>query len=378
MGAPVVADAAAATGSGQRSSEGVADGDRREISVSFFVYVGGIYACFISCSLLHESIYRARSPSGDAVSPWVVGALEALANTLVAAAGMCLWEGMQPLVPQRGLATTGGLQLLSKYCASASRVQGLPGPVLTLVKSARPLPVMLGQRLIAGTHYTPREYVQYALIVSASVMVGTAKSSAPSDGVSTAAMLLLLLSTACDGYIGGRQKEMKNSVRAHRRSHGLAVEDLQPFEMQFYTNVYMLLTASACSLWLGDWRTGLRFLREDPDVALMVLQYAVCSAVGQVFIFACVSRFDPLTLSVVTSSRKLASVMVMLVLFGYEVNTTCLVGLAFAVGGFALVLSDEVSRRRAPSVNPKELPKGNMLEVSASGEPSPGGDRRRK
>jgi len=315
------------------------------LTLSFALNVAGIYACFMSCSLLHEAIYRARSPSGDHLSPWFVNAVEAFVNVVVAAVGRWLWEGARP-VPHADFLSTGSLQVLAKYFSSAARVHGVPGPVQTLVKTARPFPVMLGQRLIAGTLYSPREYAQYMMIVAASVLVAAAGNPLPTDSPSALGAFCLLCSCMCDGYVGGRQKALKASVRTERRKNGVQPEALGPLEMQLFTNSYMLLTALAFAVVFGGLRPGLTHLWEDWSLLEKVLKYAVCSAVGQVFVFTCMTKTDPLVLAMVTSSRKLASVVAILIVFGYEVNSICLLGLVLACLGFGMILSDEVRRQR--------------------------------
>lgn len=320
------------------------------LSLSFALNVCGIYACFMSCSLLHESIYRFRSSSGETLSPWLVNAIEAGVNVIIAAGGRFFWEGTRPVPAQGALASTGSLQVLSKYLTSAARVYGVPGPVSTLVKTARPLPVMLGQRLVAGVRYSWREYAQYLLIVAASLLVGSARSSLPAGGPADGALALgplcLLLSCICDGYIGGRQKALKASVRAERRARGLQPEALGPLEMQLFTNLYMLATASVFAVALGGFWPSVRLLIEVPILLQNVLQYAACSAVGQIFVFSCMTRADPLVLAMVTSSRKLSSVVVTLLVFGYEVDLACFAGLVLAALGFASILSDEMKKQR--------------------------------
>lgn len=76
-----------------------------------------------------------------------------------------------------------------------------------------------------------------------------------------------------------------------------------------------------------------------------VAQYTACSAVGQIFIFRVITRFDPLIVAVVTASRKFASVIATLLVFGYEVNVACLVGIMLAGGGMAMIFSGELRQR---------------------------------
>mmetsp|Transcript_108941 Transcript_108941/g.347466 ORF Transcript_108941/g.347466 Transcript_108941/m.347466 type:complete len:332 (+) Transcript_108941:53-1048(+) len=308
-----MASAAAPAGS-VRSREGAS-------SLSFAFNVAGIYVCFMSCGLLHESIYRTRSASGGTLSPWLVNAVEAGVNVVVALGGRRFWEGVRPLSSQGAFVSTGSFQVFAKYLASAARVHGVPGPVQTLVKTARPLPVMLGQRLLAGTLYSPREYAQYVLFVASSLLVGTARDPLPTDGISAIGLLCLLLSCLCDGYVGGRQKALKATVQEERRAAGLQPEALGPMEMQLFTNLYMLATASALAVGAGGLGPSLRLLAEAPSLVQRVLQYAGCSAIGQIFVFICVTRADPLVLAMVTSSRKLASVV-------KKQRQTCVVALA--------------------------------------------------
>eukprot|EP00747_Dinoflagellata_sp_TGD_P031336 gnl/TRDRNA2_/TRDRNA2_135210_c0_seq4.p1 gnl/TRDRNA2_/TRDRNA2_135210_c0~~gnl/TRDRNA2_/TRDRNA2_135210_c0_seq4.p1 ORF type:complete len:399 (+),score=64.72 gnl/TRDRNA2_/TRDRNA2_135210_c0_seq4:62-1198(+) len=319
------------------------------LSLSFAVNVAGIYVCFVSCSLLHEAIYREQAPGGQMLSPWVVNVLESAANTCVAIVGMLVWEGIQPMLPQRSLASTGALQVMAKYCASASRTYGVPGPVLTLVKTARPLPVMLGQGIIAGSRYSLREYCQYSLIVAASVLVGTAKSPLPTDGVSGVGLLFVALSMACDGYVGGRQQEMKSTARSYRSARGIQPESIQPFELQFFTNIYMGLTAALFAVSSGNVGQAVEFFSQVPGSLSKVVQYAACSAVGQIFVFRCLAQLNPLILSLVTSSRKLVSVMLTLIVFGYEVSGLSICGLILAIIGFVLIFMDETKYKQKSS-----------------------------
>eukprot|EP00403_Amphidinium_massartii_P022948 CAMPEP_0178392398 /NCGR_PEP_ID=MMETSP0689_2-20121128/11659_1 /TAXON_ID=160604 /ORGANISM="Amphidinium massartii, Strain CS-259" /LENGTH=303 /DNA_ID=CAMNT_0020012973 /DNA_START=124 /DNA_END=1032 /DNA_ORIENTATION=+ len=302
------------------------------------------------------------------MSPWVVNLFEAASNVVVGAIGLACWQSFLPGLRQRDLAVTGFLQLLSKFCASRSRVMGLPGPVLTLAKSARPLPVMVGQRVIAGTRYTPREYVQYTLLVAAGILVSSAKSPLASDGVRLPGVLLLILSMFCDGYAGGVQKGMKARVRTSRKALGVEPEELQMFEMQFFTNLYMSVAAGMLALVTGDLWSSLKFMREMPDVVPKVAQYAACSAIGQIFIFACMTHFDPLILSVVTTSRKITSVCVTLLVFGYELDGISIFGLVLAAIGTGLLLHGEAKQNSKTAV---QRPDPRVISAAVGGPTSP-------
>lgn len=312
------------------------------LTLTFATNVGGIYACFMCTSLLHEYIYRARDTSGETLSPWFVNVLEALANVFVGAVGVYLWEKPLP-PPQRALALAGCAQVVSKSLASMSRVHGVPGPVSTMAKSSKALPIMAGQWILAGTRYTWSEYIQYSMIVSASILIGTAKSSLPTDHISLLGCFYLAGSMFCDGYVGGVQKQMKMNVKVHRKARGIEPASIQPFEMQLYTNLYMLGTAMIVAIGTGALHHGYVFCRDIPSVTIRVAQYAFCSAIGQIFVFNTVTAFDPLILSIVTTSRKFFSLIVTLIVFGYDLNGLCIAGIVLAGIGLSLVLFGEIS-----------------------------------
>ena len=68
------------------------------------------------------------------MSPWVVNLLESLANVAVGAVGVAFWQRFLPGLRQTDVAVTGVLQLLSKFCASMSRVMGLVAPLPTILR----------------------------------------------------------------------------------------------------------------------------------------------------------------------------------------------------------------------------------------------------
>ena len=62
-------------------------------------------------------------------------------------------------------------------------------------------------------------------------------------------------------------------------------------------------------------------------------KFALCSAVGQSFIFYTIANFDPLVLSTVTTTRKIFSVMLSIFLKGHSLSLTGWSGIALACSG---------------------------------------------
>jgi UDP-galactose transporter B1 len=94
----------------------------------------------------------------------------------------------------------------------------------------------------------------------------------------------------------------------------------KPADFMFWTNLYMSLAATAVSLAVGDFNTGLTYCSANPVILNKILKFALCSAVGQSFIFYTISEFDPLVCSTVTTTRKVFSVLLSIVLHGHAMS----------------------------------------------------------
>ena len=83
---------------------------------------------------------------------------------------------------------------------------------------------------------------------------------------------------AADGITGGVQNRLK------QKSKALGVT-AKPYDFMFWTNLYMAITAGAFALALGEFAPGINFCLENPVIFNKILKFALCSAVGQSFIF---------------------------------------------------------------------------------------------
>merc|ERR1712160_119081 len=99
------------------------------------------------------------------------------------------------------------------------------------------------------------------------------------------------------------------------------------------TNFFMCLTAVVIAGVLGELKSGCAFLLANPEITSKIGRFAVCSAVGQSFIFFTIANFDPLVLSTVTTTRKIFSVLLSIFLKGHPLSLTGWSGIALSCGG---------------------------------------------
>lgn len=254
------------------------------------------------------------------------------------------------------------LVVSAKACTSLALANGLSFPVAILAKSGKMAPVMAGSLLLGGASYTPREYLRVVAIIGGTVIVSLGKRSA-GESNSRLGVFFICLSLALDGVTAGFQRRFK--VEATK-----ADVKPQPFDYMFWSNFFMCITATFVSLGLGELQPGVTFCKDNPEIMSIISKFAMCSAVGQSFIFYTIANFDPLVLSTVTTSRKIFSVLLSILLKGHSLSWTGWSGILLACGGIASELGfdgktekkkdlskDRTTSRTTSRPSPRPLPR---------------------
>jgi UDP-galactose transporter B1 len=203
------------------------------------------------------------------------------------------------------LCVAGTGQVVSKYCLSASLAAGLSFPVATLAKSAKMVPVMLGSLLLGGATFSTRQLSQAAAIVGGTSIVNLAEGGGKGKSSSKLGMVFILGALACDGLVGGMQRRLKKELRESN------LKEL-PYDMMYWTNLYMAVAATVFAAAFGELRTGSKYCRENPTIAKAILKYAFCGAFGQACVFYVIANFDSVVCTAITTTRKLLSVLISL------------------------------------------------------------------
>lgn len=257
---------------------------------------------------------------------------EAFANVLIGGIGLLL-TGSAGKLPQDMFALSGFTQVCAKAFTSLSLASGVSFPVVTLAKSGKMVPVMIGSLLLGGAKYTLREYASVLAIIVGTCIVSMGKKSSGAAS-SMLGIAFILLSLTCDGITGGVQNKLKNKAKE------MGVKPTS-YDMMFWTNLYMGLAAAVFSLVLGEFNSGISFCLANPIILNKILKFAVCSAIGQTFIFYTISNFDPLVCTTVTTTRKVFSVLLSIFLNGHTLSKEGWFGLALASAGILSELFDK-------------------------------------
>jgi UDP-galactose transporter B1 len=253
---------------------------------------------------------------------------------IIGGAGLML-SGSAGQLPQDMFALSGFTQVCAKAFTSLSLASGVSFPVVTLAKSGKMVPVMIGSLLLGGAKYTLREYASVLAIIVGTCIVSMGKKSSGATS-SMMGIAFILLSLTCDGITGGVQNKLK------KKSKEMGVSP-KPYDFMFWTNLYMGLSAAVFALFLGELSSGVNFMVANPIIFNKILKFAVCSAIGQSFIFYTIANFDPLVCTTVTTTRKVFSVLLSIFLNGHALDSVGWFGLALASGGILFELLDKSS-----------------------------------
>merc|ERR1719195_2127009 len=98
---------------------------------------------------------------------------------------------------------------------------------------------------------------------------------------------------------------------------------------------------SVCYLALALAATGeglefVSFIQRHPAIVWQLASVSIASALGQYFIFMCVSEFGPLPCSLVTTTRKFFTVLGSVIIFGNSLSNRQWMGAALVFTGLIL------------------------------------------
>jgi len=133
--------------------------------------------------------------------------------------------------------------------------------------------------------------------------------------------ILLLLSLTCDGLTGAVQERMKSE---HKTKSG---------HMMTAMNMWSILILGIALVATGELLEFLKFVQRHPDVLWQMATLSIASALGQHFIFMCVTDFGPLPCSIITTTRKFFTVLGSVLFFGNALSQRQWIGTALVFSG---------------------------------------------
>ena len=305
-----------------------------------FVGASGIYGAYLYYGYVQEDLFRYRSPDSGAgfTFVWFLQILESAVTMGIGYAGR-RWIGGRDNLPLAPFFKSGASQLAAKALMSMSLAAGLSFPVVVLAKSAKIVPVMLGQLCIGGSSYTVRDYMFAVLIVCGTALLsaGNRNEQVPEGSDTVTGLVLIFLSLTADGFTGGLQKKLKR-----------VTANMAPttYDFLYFSHLAQLAVAIVICVVTRELWAAPAYLATNRAIWWSVLASCVCSAVGQCFIFYVISCFDPLVCTTITTTRKMLTVVLSISFKGHDLTGAGCFGLALAVTALIIEVEGKVTAYR--------------------------------
>ena len=202
-------------------------------------------------------------------------------------------------------------------------------PAQVIGKSCKPIPVMFFCAAFCKVRYPVSKYGFVSMVVVGVVMFMYKDEKAEPEELesfSGIGEILLLVSLVFDG-VGGAVQERLNS--GHSPNSVTMMSEINKWSVLFL--------AVAVSGTQEPWQLS-EFVYRHPAVIWHLLVLSVTGAVGQFFVYVCLSDVGPLQCSLITTTRKLVTVLASIIVFGNTVTVLQCFGAVLVFAGLFLDL----------------------------------------
>ncbi|KAA8644673.1 hypothetical protein EYZ11_001911 [Aspergillus tanneri] len=337
------------------------------------ICVLGIYASFLSWGVLQEKIttfsYAVRPPTAAEPKPPTERftfsiVLNTIQSSFAAITGLLYLffstpagQKMPSTFPTRKILFPLLLVSISSSLASPfgyASLAHIDYLTFILAKSCKLLPVMFLHLTIFRKRYPLYKY-GVVLLVTLGVATftlhhpGNSKKVAEkgSSGSSMWGIFLLSINLLLDGLTNTTQDHVFSSPQQYTRFTGPQMMVAQNVLSTALTSLYLVLMPHLSSTGLlhnllpfpippsteTELTSAVSFLSRHPEALQIVIGFAACGAVGQLFIFYTLSRFSSLLLVTVTVTRKMLTMLLSVFWFGHSLSPGQWLGVVLVFGG---------------------------------------------
>ncbi|CAK9438958.1 uncharacterized protein LODBEIA_P31820 [Lodderomyces beijingensis] len=309
-------------------------------AITLALCVLGLYSTFLTWSVLQERINTKPYGANEYFkAPLIVNIVQAFLASIVGYIYARVSTGSSPFDAftqngNKGLHVFGSLALVS-LCSSVSSPIGykslahLDYLAFLLAKSCKLIPVMFVHFMLYRTRFPVYKYV-----VAASVTVGvtmftlahTKEKKTVNDGNTALGLAYLIGSMLLDGLTNSTQDQLFKLPLAKKLTGASLMCTLNLF-------VFLMTTTYTLVFQCGEFNDTLAFAKKYPELVYDITVFAGCGAIGQVFIFIILEKFNSIILITATVTRKMLSMILSVVLFGHHLNVRQWAGVGLVFGG---------------------------------------------
>lgn len=236
-------------------------------------------------------------------------------------------RGEEPTtIPPARFAILGLTSMGSTFCSVRS-LRYVIFPIQVLAKSCKPVPVMI-MGAFMGKKYSLQKYINVILIVSGVALFMSGGSSKHKNnaedsgaGEQLIGIMLLFISLCFDGGTGAYEDKL------------MSVHSVGPFDLMYNIQLGKTILAFLGLLIFNEMHL---FLKMCGDMGFLLVALAMSGALGQIFIFICISKFGALTCSIIGLARKVTTLVASIYIYGHHLNSIQWFGLFVCVGAMIM------------------------------------------
>ncbi|XP_014780800.1 solute carrier family 35 member B1 [Octopus bimaculoides] len=289
----------------------------------------GILVCYFFYGILQEKITKGKYGEGENQEKFTYTLalvfIQCIINVVASKLSMSVFHSPKDSTPKILYALC-SLTYLLAMLASNHSLQHVNYPTQVLGKSVKPIPVMILGVLLARKRYPAAKYLCVLLIVTGVALFLYKDSKAEDSKPHAFGMgeILLLISLTMDGLTGAIQDRMR--AKAPTNAHN----------MMFFMNAFSVLWLLFGLIFTGEGIEFVSFTSRHPSVLLGIFAFGIASALGQTFIFLTVSKFGPLTCSILTTTRKFFTILTSVIIFQNPLSQRQWIGTIMVFTGLTL------------------------------------------
>lgn len=281
-------------------------------TLQFIIYALGICISFIMSGIFSEKLLRGafgkKSESFSFISVFVF--IQNVVNFIYAEVLLrTILKSDKDQTNEKLYALASFSNCCSMYLANKSLIW-INYPTQVLGKSAKPIPVMMFNVLIGKQRYSCKKYFFVTLVVmGVSIFVIMSKSASADLKMNLGwGEFCVLISLLLDGITGAAQERMRQDYKT------------KPGHFMSNLNKWSMLYVGICVLASQEITNCYDFVMRFPVTRYYLCAIAICSALGQTFIFLMVSHFGSLSCSLVTTTRKFFTILGSIIIFRHSME----------------------------------------------------------
>nr|CAG4649299.1 EOG090X05CU [Scapholeberis mucronata]SVE93589.1 EOG090X05CU [Scapholeberis mucronata] len=288
-------------------------------TIRLLMCCGGLQVSYLWWGILQEKIMTTEYSNGTKLEKFTDSQFLVFVNRILA----FIFSGVYLLLCRQSTHRTplykysycSVSNTLSSWCQYEA-LKFVSFPTQVLAKSAKVIPVMLMGKLVSRAQYKNYEYVTAVLIsVGMTAFLLGSGEGKKGNSITTVSGAILLC-----GYL------IFDSFTANWQSALFKEHQPSSVQMMCGVNLMSCLFTSASLIQQGGFFYSLAFASRHPTFILDCLLTAVSSASGQLFIFATISNFGPVTFTIIMTVRQGLSILLSCLLYDHHLSEVGILG----------------------------------------------------